>query len=83
MGDLIDILKGRPDHDALMAWLASEIAEVQILAMRMQENRIPFGDIVVPMKYEHLLKGHDIKVLGRDVIAGNVDRVGLVALPCH
>jgi hypothetical protein len=81
MGDIIDIIKGRPDGDALMTWLANEIAEIQILAMALQDNGIGFGDVVVPMKFEHLVKGGEVKVLGRPVIAGHVSRVGLVAMP--
>lgn len=79
--NVIDILKGRPDEDALMLHLADQITEVQVLAMALQDNGIGFGDIVVPMKFAHLLKDHEVKVLDRVVIAGNVERVGLVAQP--
>jgi hypothetical protein len=83
MGQVIDIIMGRPDHDALMLYLADHIGEIQHMAMTLQSQGFAFGDIVVPWRFGHLLSAGDVKVLGHDVIIGNVDRIGLVALPVN
>lgn len=77
----LDLIHGRPDHDALMQFLANNVGEVQRLAGEIQKAGMSFGDVVVPIRFGHLLSAGDVKLLGHPVVIGNVERIGLVTLP--
>lgn len=78
---LVSMGFGRDDlTDELMSVLAGEVAGLQRTAVDLQKAGMRYMEIVVPIRYAETVKD-GMTLLGRRVVAADVERVSILVHP--
>ena len=77
---LVGLEPDNPLLEELLNLLVDEVAPMQNHAMLLQSQRIPYEEIVVPLRFESVVD-EGMTFLGRRLVAADVDRLGFFTAP--